>query len=509
MPSAHRTEARRGDWAGRNLVILGLLTVFAFLILGYHPGLEDDAFYLAAIKRNLNPALFPHDADFFRVQFQATIFDKLISLSVRLTHLPIGLSTLLWQVGAIFFVLHGCRRIGRRCFAEPPAQWASVALVAGLLSMPLPGIGINLADQYLHPRTLATALILAAIVAVLDRRWWAAGILLAIAFSVHAIMACFGISFCAFLFWNLNESASEHHPLPIGVAMLVPLGWLFEPASEAWRRAAATRSFYFVAHWQWYEWIGVFAPLLLLYAYQWFTQRQEERRQITQESVPLRAVVMSLLYFGGFQTIVGLAIMLPPGLERLRPFEPMRYLHLLYLLFFLIVGGLLGRQVLRNKVYRWLLLLVPLSAGMIYAQLKMFPHSSHLEWPGTSSRNAWVQAFDWIRNNTPVDSLFALNPHYLQQPGEDFHGFRALAERSVLADYEKDAGMAARVPSLAPRWWKEVSATTGWENFQTSDFERLKKEFGANWVVISPGQIQSAAMSCPYQNQRVLVCRLY
>ena len=41
-----------------------------------------------------------------------------------------------------------------------------------------------------------------------------------------------------------------------------------------------------------------------------------------------------------------LLIMLPPSLERLRPFEPMRYLHLLYLLFFLIVGGLLGRYLL-------------------------------------------------------------------------------------------------------------------------------------------------------------------
>ncbi len=51
--------------------------------MGYHPGLEDDAFYLAAIKRNLNPSLFPHDAEFFRLQFQATIFDKLIALSVR------------------------------------------------------------------------------------------------------------------------------------------------------------------------------------------------------------------------------------------------------------------------------------------------------------------------------------------------------------------------------------------------------------------------------------------
>ena len=75
--------------------------------MGYHPGLEDDSFYLAAIKRNLNPALFPHDAEFFRLQFQATIFDKLIACSIRLSHLPVAWAALLWQFAAIFFLLHG------------------------------------------------------------------------------------------------------------------------------------------------------------------------------------------------------------------------------------------------------------------------------------------------------------------------------------------------------------------------------------------------------------------
>ncbi len=105
--------------------------------------------------------------------------------------------------------------------------------------------------------------------------------------------------------------------------------------------------------------------------------------------------------------------MLPPSLERLRPFEPMRYLHLLYLLFFLIAGGLLGRYVLDRKIYRWLLFFIPLGAGMFYAQRQMFPATAHLELPGAAPQNPWLQAFAWIRQNTPVDSLFALDPHYV------------------------------------------------------------------------------------------------
>ncbi len=509
-PTPPSTQLGTDEFSLRSTARLAGLTLLAFVVMGYHPGLEDDSFYLAAIKRDLNPALFPYDSDFFRLQFQATIFDKLIAFSVRLTHLPILWDVLLWQWLAIFLVLLGCWRIARRCFALPQAQWAAVALVAALLTLPVPGIAINLADQYLHPRTLATAAILAAIVAIIDRKFWLAGLLLAVAFAIHAIMASFGISFCAFLAWTLRDSKiAKPSLLPPLAALLIPLKWLFEPTSDAWRQAAATRGFYFVTRWHWYEWLGVFAPLALLFIFRRFAQTRAPQ----SDSSVLLPLVSALIYYGVFQTIVGLAIMLPPGLERLRPFEPMRYLHLLYLLFFLIVGGLLGQYLLGRHRYRWAFLFIPLSAGMLYAQRQMYAASPHLELPFVSPANGWLRAFDWIRLYTPADSLFAIDPHYEALPGEDYHGFRALAERSVLADYEKDAGMAARVPSLAPRWLKEVTARNGWRSFQAADFQRLKNDFGVTWFVLSAADAefsnpQPSAVVCPYANDEVKVCRL-
>jgi len=323
-------------------------------------------------------------------------------------------------------------------------------------------------------------------------------------------MACFGISFCAFLMWQLREPPMRQSTLrPATALFLIPLSWIFEPASDAWRQAAATRGFYFLARWQWYEWLGVFAPLLLLFAFHRFLQR----RPMAEMGSALLPLVSSLLYYGVFQTVIGIAIMLPPGLERLRPFEPMRYLHLLYLLFFLSAGGILGSHVLDRRLYRWLLVFVPLSAGMLYAQVRMYPASPHLELPFVSPDNGWLQAFGWIRMYTPVDSRFALDPHYETLPGEEYHGFRALAERSVLADYEKDGGMAARVPSLAPRWLREVSALNGWRTFRATDFQRLKNDFGVTWFVLSRADAefsnaQPSPVICPYANDDVRVCRL-
>jgi hypothetical protein len=482
----------------RNFALLVLATTLAVLVQGYHPGLEDDAFYLAAIKRDLNPALFPHDADFFRLQFQATIFDKVVAESVRLTYLPPGVTIFVWQFGTILLILWSCLAIARRCFSAPHAQWAAVTMVAVLLTIPVSGTGISLTDQYLHPRAVATAAVLAAVVAILKKRHLLAVILLALAFVTHAIMASFGISFCIFLAWNSSSWKKKDRELAKLAVLLLPLGWIFEPASDAWKQAAATRSFYFPGRWHWYEWVGVFAPLVLLALFAQIARHNH--------SPVLARLASRLVYFGIFQMMVALVIMLPPSFERLRPFEPMRYLQLVYLLMFLIAGGLLGEYVLGTRVYRWLLLFVPLTLGMFYVQRQMYPSTGHVELVSASPSNDWVAAFDWVRENTPTDSLFALDPYYMKLPGEDYHGFRALAERSALADAVKDGGMAARVPRLAPRWLREVDATRGWRDFQASDFQSLKSSFGVNWVVLAqPGVV---GMTCPYQNRSVLVCRL-
>jgi hypothetical protein len=475
----------------KNASILALLAVFGMLIAGYHPGAEDDGVYLAAIKHNLNPGLFPHDAEFFTLQLQATIFDNLIAGSVRWSHLPLGVVILAWHYLAILIVLWGCWRISCRCFREEYAQWASVTLVAALLTLPIAGSALYVVDQNLHPRALATGAILASVVAVLDRKLVVAGGLLLLAGLIHPIMASFGISLCVFLAWE--------KPATMALAfVLTPLGWIFEPTSEAWRVAASTRDYYFLERWEWYEWLGVLAP----FAFFWWFYRMGKH----EEGSTLALLSSRVALFGVFQLVVALAVMIPQKFERLWPLQPMRYLHLFYLMFAVLGGGFLGQKVLRKHWWRWLALFIPLAAGMFYAQRRTYASSSHLEWPMFHSHNAWVDAFVWIRDHTPVDSHFAVGANYLRRPGEDYHGFRALAERSVLADCDKDSAVATQVPRLASRWRKEVEAQRGWEHFGFEDFQRLKAAFGVSWILIEGAP--PAGMQCPFENRAVRVCQL-
>jgi len=184
----------------------------------------------------------------------------------------------------------------------------------------------------------------------------------------------------------------------------------------------------------------------------------------------------------------------------------MRTFYFVYLLFFLIGGAWIGKWILRRSAWRWLVLFVPLCFGMFYAQLQLYPGSPHIEWPGARNPNPWVQAFLWVRHNTPKGAYFALNPNFMKLPGEDFHGFRAFAERSRMADNVKDPAVATLFPNIAETWLRQVTALKGWKHFKVEDFRRLKQQFGVNWVIVEQPGIPG--LPCPYQNSRVRVCRI-
>jgi len=91
-------------------------------------------------------------------------------------------------------------------------------------------------------------------------------------------------------------------------------------------------------------------------------------------------------------------------------------------------------------------------------------------------------------------------------PGEDQHGFRAIAERSMLADAVKDSGAASMFPALAVDWKEQVGAQGNWENFSRADLLRLKQRYGVNWVVLQRPGVPD--LPCPYRNDLLLVCRI-
>jgi hypothetical protein len=481
------------------LIIL-LLTLLGFVVMGYHPGVEDDAVYLSAINASLDPALYPHDADFFRLQLQATVFPRCVASFVRITGISVPWAELLGQLLSLYLTLWAVHRIAQRLFTLRHAQWAGVALVAAMFSLPVAGSALNLADQYLHPRNLATAIVLLAVDRTLARKLWQAVPLLLAAFAIHPIMAAFGASFCFFL--SLAQMDSVHNWFkafkPGESHAAAPLTWMFEPPSPTWRRALETRRYYFLSRWTWYEWLGAIGPLILF----WMLWRFSLRRSRPQ----LARFALSVVLYGLFQQAVAMVILGSSALIRLTPLQPMRYLHLEYIFLVLIAGCLLSEFLLHRSLWRWLIFFCAINGGMFASQRMLFANTDHLELPNRPSNNPWLQAFTWIRNNTPADAYFALDPNYLSAPGEDYHSLRALAQRSQLADAIKDTAVVTQVPGLGPRWAKEVDAQQNWSRFKRVDFERLNTRFGVNWLLVSYPPPEN--LPCTWHNASLSICQI-
>ena len=483
----------------RNICLILAFSALAIAVMGYHPGIEDDSVYLSAIKGDLNPLLYAHDSEFFRVQLQATLFDKWVAGFIHWTHIPVAITEFLWQFGSIALIILGCWCIARTLFAEDEAQWGGVAMITAMLTLPVAGTALYLADQHLHPRNLSAGIILIAVSRIMAGRKWHAVPLLLLGFVIHPIMAALGMSFCIFLTMAMHEPVHVWlRSLRDSLASAVPLGWIFEQPTPIWRKALATRTYFFLYHWAWYEWLGAIAPLFLF----WLLWRIALRRCETQ----LARFALAVFAYGVFQQAAAMIILGSPGLVRLTPLQPMRYLQLVYFFMVLIAGCLLGKLLVKSSSWRWAVYLLIINSGMFAAQRALFSASDHIEFPGTRITNPWLQAFAWVRINTPTDAYFAMDPNYLAAPGEDYHSFRALAERSQLADAIKDTAVVTQVPELGPTWEKQVNAQAGWANFQLSDFERLKTDFGVNWVLVS--YPQPAGLACRWHNDTLAVCQV-
>jgi len=380
------------------------------------------------------------------------------------------------------------------CFASARARWGSVCLVAALLTIPVAGTALYIMDQYLNPRNLAAFAGVFALARTLERKYVRALLWIVFAACLHPLMWTFPFCFCALLLvMQWMEGPWQKTAALASVAWMIPL---VPATSAAYHEAAKHHAYHYIQHWEWYELLGAVAPLVLFW---WFGRMARRREWANVERVSKAFVAYGLIFLAA-----ALVVDLPARFEALARLQPMRSLHFLYIVMFVLMGGFLGEFVLRDRVRRWLLLFVPLSAGMFVASRALFPTCAQVEWPGAVPKNPWEQAFVWIRENTPVDAVFALDPNFMRI--DDQIGFRCVAERSRLADDVKDNGVVSMFPPLAEEWWAQIQAQTPWKGFAVEDFRRLRERYGATWAVVQqPG---AAGLECAYRNAAVRVCRI-
>jgi hypothetical protein len=483
------------------LLALTLLALLALLIHGYHPYAEDAGIYVTGIKLRLHPQLYSASTAFIRPYLRLSVFSNATAWLVRTLHMPLDVVLFAMQVGTTWLLLYSCLLLARRCFTRAEAQWGAVLLVTLCLTVPVAGSSLFLMDPYVTSRSLSTPVTLLAVVACLDRRLLRALGYLAVAGLFHPLMGIYAAGFVLLVEASLRRSRLGMGALTVA-ALLLGAGVQFSHRnaieSPAHHVAVLTRYYYFLPVWHWYEWVGLAAPLVLLALY---------HRRDGDELGPGLALARASLVLGAIAVLLCLLFARSGSHSHLvATLQPIRCFLLVYYCMFLLLGGLLGEYGLRRAAWRWVALAAALGGLMYGVERATYPSLAQVELPLVEPQNPWTRAFLWVRGHTPQDAVVALDADYIQAEGEDAQGFRAIAERSSLADASKDGGTAAIFPEVAERWMREHTADTGLSQITDAEREQRLAPFGVRWMVLE--QPAKTQFSCPYANERVKVCRL-
>lgn len=515
VPVAKPRPAQAGTASGA--WICTALTIIGVGVHGYHPCVEDGGVYLAGVKRLLDPGLYPAFSGFVTTHLHFSLFAPLIALLVRLTSLSLMTVVFAVYIAGMWLTLFAGWMIAVRCTGRFEARLGAVCCLALTLTIPIAGTSLMLMDPYVTARSISTPCGLLALVAMMDligdlradvspsvKHVALLGISLLIAAILHPLMAAYAFGCVLFLVcvslpgrakWFATASLAV-----FAVALAGAVAWVARPVSTDVTRVALTRNYWFLSNWHWYELLGLVAPLMVLVLCRGWGESHSDNEY---------GVALARTAVAAGTTALATAVLFAHATTRsyaVARLQPLRMYQTIYVLMILALGAVLGGMILRRKLLRWALLFAVAGVGMAAVQIQTFPFSDHIEFPWIAPKNQWVQAFNWIRMNTPRTAVFAIDAHYTFEDGEDTQNFRAIAERSALPDYAKDGGIASIEPALARPWITGETAQVGLEQALPEHLETLRA-FGVNWIVLS---VQSTAnLECPYQNSEVRVCRLF
>ncbi len=492
---------------------------FVLLIHGFHPLAEDGGLYVAGVEWRLNPSLFPHFTDFVSEHLRFSVFAPAIAALTLATHLPLLVVLFIINLISIALTLAGARALLRRVTPNERAQLAGITTLAAVWTVPIAGTSLLLMDPYVTARSFSTPLSLWAVVFALDdwrtNRLSQSGCILAIAIAAifHPLMAGYALGLIIVL--RVLRSRRK-------IFLLATLAFLtFAAASILQARAPAesapvmlaaqSRYYWFLSHWHWYEIFGLIGPILVLLAL-----RHRNRFGLRASGIML---CDAAILYGCFATILTLVFAHEHfHVHVIARLQPLRAYQIIYAVMFLLLGTSM-QQIFerasspssRRPYIRHAMVPILLASGfgMFITQHSEFPESPHIElpWALEQSPNPWVRAFLWCRDNTPQNALFALDAHYITNPGEDAQTFRAIAQRSVLPDFSKDGGEAAITPRLANEWATAFTTQLGLDQQTAPQLRAHLAPYRVDWLILRSDS--PAELSCPYDDNLLKVCKLH
>jgi hypothetical protein len=447
---------------------------------GYRYGASDQAFYIPAVLRHLDPALFPQDRLLIDAQGRLILIDDILAGAVRYTraslpHLFFGL-----YVATLLLLLAGAIRVGAQLYRTRGAVIALAAAVT--LRHAIAKSGANTLEGYFHPRQLAFALGVLAVASVLERRDRVAAALLVAAGLIHPTTAVWFVVGLGVAIWFARPAGRTALAVGAGIVGITgvlacwrgPLAGHLVLMDADWLAVIADRDYLFPLAWPVDVWVTnlIAIPIIV------FCWRARVRARLTVPGeAPLVAGALGLaLLFFAWLPFSALHIAIAVQMQVTRVFWLMDFLGTVYLVWAVAEGP--GPAVGRRAAVAAAVVLA-LSAGRgLYSGFVEFRDrpvvALDIQHPDWRDAMGWAQATDKA-------SAWLADPHHAALYGSTV---RAAGHRDVLIDLLKDPAIAMYDRTVAMRLAdrERALAALAWD---TPDGARaLARRYGLDYLVI-------------------------
>ncbi len=461
---------------------------------GYRYGGSDQAFYIPAVARALQPDAFPRDAALIDSQGRLMLADDLIAGIVRATGLPIDVLFLAAYLLSLLLVWTAITLIGHRLYSS---AWLTVALAAAFtLRHQIPRTSANSFEPYFHPRVLAFACGALAVAALLRRRFWVSIAMVAVAAIVHITTALWFAVLIGTAILMLDRTF--HRPAIAGViaavaflvwaAMSGMLADAFDVMDAAWLTAVAGKDYLFASNWPLWAWAANLALLPVAWAAH-SARRRRGAAGVEERALLWGATALVMLFLATLPLVLA-RVALPVQLQISRVFWLVDFVALL-----LVIGvARSGRAV---KVLAMVLAAVAIGRGLFiltveYPERPLF--AVHLP------ASAWGDAMQWLKTR-PLDTHVLADPEHAGKYGTSV---RVSAERDVFLEQGKDAAIAIYSRDVAQRVVERSAAAADFDQMTPERAHDLARRYGLDYLVTEA----DLALPVAYRNQRFVVYSL-
>lgn len=444
---------------------------------GYRYGASDQAFYIPAIRRHLDPALFPRDWSLLAPQDALNVFTAGAAWICRATGLPLPqLFFLLYLVGLLVLAA-AAAAFGKALYRS---AWTTVALLAALTLRHAVALGaVNTLEGYMHPRMVAFAIGSLAVALYLQRRTWVAASLVSAALIVHPTT---GIWFAAWLGvallvseprlrWPLGSAAAV---LAAGTAWAVTVGPLaprMVRMDPLWLSALASKTYLFASSWPAWAWItSAIYPVAIAGVY--IRRRRDGMASVEETGVVWGAGALLLFLFASLP-LVSARLALAVQLQVPRVLWMLDLLAVVYLLWWLAEAG---GTVWRRRVVTAVLVAASVGRG-IYVMRVEHPERAVVRLGFADT--AWHDAMRWVEANTPPSAFILADPGHAWRYGTSV---RVAAARDVFLEEAKDTAFALYSRAGATRVLDRIARvpTSPWD---AGAVKVLSRDFGLDVLV--------------------------